>query len=544
MGSKTALVDTNKYTKDERIRQISLDTFRRRPDGDPNDYDEQVVVAELVRVSQYSPLNLIYFIVNYCLIYSNDEHKWIPFELWDTDCDPYDNQLDLVQKIFWNQHVASIKSRQIGATWIVLCVFLWLMLFFPRRAILLLSKGEEEAKELMWRLKGIYDHLPEWMKVEKFEKDSKLEWELSNGSRAKSVSTRGGDSMTFTDALIDEADLIYRSATSLSQVLLNVSPTVGMKGRLVMISKSDKKRPNSTFKAIVRDAMKGASKYVFSFIPWYVNPERTADWYESERRASLAIDDTEDHLWESYPSNPLEALAPQSSDKRLPFNWLRNCFNEESQPLYRIIKDETEYDGYEGPQIDGLVIWKIPELNGSYVVLIDPAEGTPTSNDTAIMVMDVITKEEVATYAGKLDPISSGMRADQLAQYYNRAPIMFEANNHGALLGNWLQENASVTLLRGWSPSSSTRSSKAKLGWKTNMPSKIIMFDQTAKSLHLQDCIINDQRTYHQLSSIEKTTLKAPQGDPDDLAIVFALGVATIELALVTFSLDFIKLNG
>ena len=66
-----------------------------RPPGNPDSYNENTLVEEFLKVSQEDiddPYGFLYFVTNYVKIYDNDSQGWIPFELWDTDCNPYDNQ--------------------------------------------------------------------------------------------------------------------------------------------------------------------------------------------------------------------------------------------------------------------------------------------------------------------------------------------------------------------------------------------------------------------------------------------------------------------
>lgn len=514
-----------------------------RPAGDPDEYSEEQIVAEYHKVVRRGDVRaLLYFIINYVKIYSNDDQGWIPFVLWDTDTGEYDNQLTLAQKVMNEQYLAILKARQVGITWEILAYILWMVLFFPTQNVLLLSKGDEESQQLIKRLKDMYARLPYWMRAKDVITDNLHELRLSNGSFVKSVSTRGGDSMTFTIAVVDEADLVWRSNTSLAQVLLNISPTVGLKGKLILLSKSEKARPNSTFKNLYRGAIEGTNQYTGVFIPWYVNPERNPTWYEQQKQVSLDIDNTLDNLWESYPANPEEALAPKSASKRLPFAWLRNSYVK-IQPKYIIKKTiETDLDGYDGPVIDGLVVYKTPHPDKKYVLGADPAEGLPTSDDSAIVVMDIETQEEVATYAEKTDPESFAVVIDQIGTYYNKAKVLYELNNHGGLLGKSLREVSNLTRLKGWMPTKGKVQQRE--GWyNANKAIKTMLYDTVAQQFRNNMCELHSPKTHSQLSSIDQNTLKAPPGENDDLATAFALCIAAINLCITSFSWDTIKIR-
>ena len=83
------------------------------------------------------------------------------------------------------------------------------MLFCLAATVLLFSRRDDEAVDLLGtRLRGMYDRLPDWLKVRWFGVDNDHEWALSNGSRVLAFPTTAGDSYTATLAIVDEADLV------------------------------------------------------------------------------------------------------------------------------------------------------------------------------------------------------------------------------------------------------------------------------------------------------------------------------------------------
>ena len=290
-----------------------------KPEGDPNDYTNEQIALEIQRLTMYGVDSFIYYLRNYMKIQSNEANKWIHFELWDTDCSPYDNQYDLAREMATNKYVCCLKSRQVGATWIALGLSSWLSLFFSPNYSLFLSKGEEEGKALKKRMEKVLELLPDWLRPT-LAVNNKLEIEFeSDDSYMQFGNPRSGDSRTFNIVVVDEADLIYRSKTSLRQTILNVEPTIGVSGQLILISKSDKNRPSSTFKSIYKAASRRRNRFKPLFVPWKINPSRTEEWYAMQTEMSLSIDGTLDTLHESYPSHPAEALRGKTANKRLPY---------------------------------------------------------------------------------------------------------------------------------------------------------------------------------------------------------------------------------
>ena len=385
------------------------------------EWGDKEILQELEKCAR-SPY---YFIVNYVKIFSNDDMAPIPFTLWDTDVDPYDNQVGVITKYNKGNKIVALKARQLGLTWLFLALFLQSMLFRPNSFVLLISRGEAESIELLRRMKQMYKYLPSWMKVRETVVDSKTEWKLSNESNARALSTRKGDSYTASHVLIDEADLIHESGIDLRQVLLKVEPTIGQQGKLVLLSKSDKRNPDSTFKNVYRGAMKGESSYIPIFCPYNVHPLRTPEWREQQIKDEMAKDGTTDSVWENYPSTPEESLAPNQSGKRFRAKWLQKCKGDKKTLINTTGDfDHDNYPWYLGPTFSKLRIYEEPDPDEAYVIGVDPSAGAETSDPSPIVVMKISTQEDVAVFSGQAEPAVLGGYAVKLADYYNKAPIL------------------------------------------------------------------------------------------------------------------------
>src|SRR5262245_47062333 len=180
------------------------------------------------------------------------------------------------------------------------------MLFRPAAEVLLFSRRDDEATDLLaHRLRGMYDRLPAWLKVRSFVVDNDHEWQLSNGSRALAFPTTAGDSYTATLAVVDEADLV----PDLDRLMRAVKPTVDGGGRMVLLSRADKTRPESPFKRVYRAARQGQNDWHPVFAPWQADPRRDAAWYERQRADVLARTGSLDDLHEQYPASEAEALS-------------------------------------------------------------------------------------------------------------------------------------------------------------------------------------------------------------------------------------------
>ena len=452
-----------------------------------------------------------YFIRQYCKIYDPIAKHWISFALWEA-------QVEVLNLVIRNQKTVALKARQLGMTWLMLAYGLHEMIFRPIAEILIFSKREDEAIYLLSeeRLKGMYRHLPDWMKPG-IRVDAAKHFGLLNGSNARAFPSNAGDSYTATFAIIDEADLV----SNLNQLLNRVKPTIDAGGKLVMISRVEKAKPQTLFKNIYKAAKQGANEWASVFLAWHVHPGRTQDWYDKQCRDALENEGTLDSVYEQYPATDLEALAARTLDKRFAPKWLKQCYIER-QPIPDDALPTT------APAIPGLRVYIPPEKGRKYVIGGDPAEGNPTSDDSAMVVLDRETWEEVAMLSGKYQPSTLAAHMDTVGQWYNNADVMVERNNHGHAVLLWLKDHSTLKRLNGFDN---------KEGWHSTSKGKALLYDGAAETFKDGEAMVHSFKVYDQLASIEGSSLRAPAGLMDDCsdAFVLALAGARTKPSSVTF---------
>ncbi len=407
-----------------------------------------------------------------------------------------------------------LKARQLGLTWLCLALALWKMLFFPIQTVGIFSRTETDAQELLdKRLKGMYQRLPRWMQARAVLDDNKGYWQLSTGSTAMAFATNGGRQYTFSIVMVDEADF----QPDLASLLNAVKPTIDAGGRIWLLSSSNKADPNSRFKRLYREAKKRLIDWACIFLPWSARPERTPAWYAAIKAECLRTTGALDDVAGEYPASDSEALSSRGLDKRIPRTWLHACH----AALPTIYPPDA-------PALPNLTIWKAPQPATknrpfrAYVIGADPAEGNPTSDESALCVVDKLTGEQVAELGGRFEPTVLAGYARQLAHYYNDAEIMPERNNHGHAFIAWFAQNGGgLTVLFG---------PDEKPGWNSNSLGKTLLYDRAADTFRdaARDhtLLLYSEMAFFQLASIEGATLLAPKGDHDDRADAWALANA------------------
>lgn len=433
-----------------------------------------------------------YFLVHLVWIENATMASWIRFDLWPA-------QVRVVRELCRRRQVIILKARQLGLTWLLLGYALWLILFRPGSVVLLFSRRDEEAIELLDRLKGMYSRLPAWMRCRAVRSSNKHEWELSNGSAVRSFPTTAGDSYTASLVVVDEADIV----PDLGKLMRAVKPTVDAGGQMCLLSRSDKDRPMSRFKKMYRAAVKKTNEWFPIFLPWHARPERDQAWYDAQVRDALANTGTLDDVHEQYPATDTEALAAPSLSKRIPPQWIDQCADE---------ADGVDADGV--PNIPGLTVYAIPAKGSRVVAGADPAEGLPTSDDSACTWIDDSDGEEIASLVGKIQPDMFAAQIGQLSRWIAEqtgrpVDVLPERNNHGHSLISNLEDEDGVVILDGHD---------GRPGWLSNAKGKAIMYTEGAEQLRDRQLTLHTAETRAQLNSVERATLRAPDGMPDDLA--------------------------
>lgn len=462
----------------------------------------------------------IYFVNNYCRMYDSMDSKWIPFHLWD-------EQKETLHSIHNHKLVVILKARQLGISWLSLSYALWTFLFRPAASISIFSRREEEAKYLLGseRFKGMYNALPLWMTAgNQVETDNTVKFMIKDGSVIRAFPTNSGDSYVATLVIVDEADL----APDLNQLMRSVKPTIDNGGKMILLSRVNKSEPESEFKQIYRAAREGTSPFYPIFLPWFTHPGRDDAWYEEQKKDIWSRTGSLDDLYEQYPETDEQALSEKTLNKRIPLTWLSPCCEE----LPTILPKGC-------PSINGIYIYKKPEVGVRYVIGADPAEGNEHSDDSALTVVRIDTGEEVCALFGKFEPAVFGSYISQVSAYYNYAQAMVERNNHGHSVIMWLEEHARRTRLLLGHDAGKKRGrkvAKEKAGWLSSKLGKTLLYNivtehfRTSSGIDEEGAegvkVIHTPSTWRQLSSIESGTLSAPNGMNDDRAVSYALAQA------------------
>lgn len=251
---------------------------------------------------EYCREDIDYFIDNYGHIEDKDAEELIqPFELWK-------EQREALHSIMSHKMNVVLKARQLGFSWLVMHIAAH-TLISEGKTVIGLSKTEEEAKELVRRLKTIFTWMPELVQEKDFCQPNwngiifkstalTLTMTFPNGKESvfKALASSPGAGRSFTANLIIFDEWAFQQFAR--EIWQAGFPTINRPsgGKVIGLSTIER---GSLFEEIFTDPDNGFNKI---FIPWYADPRRDEEWYRKTKRA------LGDLITAEYPATIEEAL--------------------------------------------------------------------------------------------------------------------------------------------------------------------------------------------------------------------------------------------
>lgn len=434
-----------------------------------------------------------FFIDNFCSITRDGEIE--PFKLWKS-------QIRLINTLFENDRVIILKARQLGISWCACGYALWQCLFRDNQLILLYSQGQDEANELLNRIKFLYQNLPDSLKqfLPIIDSENTENLVFKNRSRIKSLpaTKRSGRGFTANLVILDEAAFL-----SFPEELYSaLKPTVE-KGKLLILSTAN--GLGNWFCQMWQNSLRnGAFKTIF--LNWRVRPGRDEEWYERER---VETNNPLKFLQE-YPNTAEEAFVSSGSGRFHP-DWIAN------QRKFVQKGKSAQFTR------QGCTVFSEPVKAKDYWVGADVSEGV--KGDYSYCVVVDSNGQQVCEYhSNMIEPADYAQVLLDIAKYYNDANLAVERNNHGHLVLHVLKNSGYSNLFTD---------KDSKRGWLTNTASKPLMIDCLADALKeasvqiRSETIISELVTY---ATLENGSTGAMSGYHDDGVTALAIALATQRL--------------
>lgn len=238
-----------------------------------------------------------------------------------------------------------------------------------------------------------------------------------------------------------------------------------------------------------------------------------------------------DQFENEYPSNDVDCFVTGAASV---FSGaiLKSQQKHVAKPSFTgflISAGETKVEFHED-QKGVLLIWTKPDPSATYVIGVDPAGGVGRDAGAAY-VKDRKKKTYVAAIYGDLEPADMAKEIYKLAQYYNKAWVCVEANNHGGTVIQVLKDKGYPNLYRRKVIDEITNKPTTKLGFLTTNESKLRLTEQLKTSCKEGDTQIPDAKLIEEMSTFMQVSGKtgrsirreAAPGCKDDRVMAAAL---------------------
>lgn len=340
----------------------------------------------------------VHFMRKYCMI-QHPMRGRIPFHLYGFQ----EKVLSLFRK---HNYSIILKSRQLGISTLVAGFSLWMMVFSKDKNVLCIATKQETAKNMVTKVKFMYDSLPSWLKGSKKPlEDNKLSLKLSNGSQIKAVSAASdaGRSEAVSLLIIDEAAFIE----DIDKIFASAQQTLATGGGCIALS-----TPNGMgnwFHNTWVKAELAENSFVPIKLPWNIHPERNEDW-RKKQDADLGL-----------------RMAAQECD----CDFLTSGNTIVEPDILKFYEGTWVQDPVEKRGIGGNYwIWQYCDYSRQYLICADVARGDG-SDYSAFHVIDIEACEQVAEFKGQIDTRAFAHVLISAGVDYNNALLVVENNNMG-----------------------------------------------------------------------------------------------------------------
>ncbi|MDB4343404.1 terminase family protein [bacterium] len=466
---------------------------------------KQIIKQEYVKCAT----DPVYFAKKYIYI-SHPTRGRIPFSL-------YPFQEDVLKLFAREDYLLILKSRQLGISTLVAFQSIMTMLFNSDKNILVICTKTDTAKNMVTKVKFMYDNLPSWLKMDVVE-NNKLTFKLKNGSQIKAVSAAGdsGRSEAVSLLIMDEAAFIPNA----HELWGSVQQTLATGGGCIALS-----TPYGTgnwFHQQWVGAELAKNKFLPIKLPWTVHPERNETWRQEQ----------DDLLGLKIAAQECDCDFATSGD---------TVFDTQILEYYEKthVKEPIEKRGANGE----LWIWEQPDYSRKYMVHADVARGDG-KDYSAFHIIDIEDAKQVAEFHGQLSTKDYGNILVSISTEYNDALLVVENANIGwAVLQQiidreyrnlYYSPKSDINIVDAYSNQNSGNMSNMVPGFTTSMKTRPLIIQKLESYLRERSMIIQSKRSIEEMKTFiwRNNRAEAQSGYNDDLVMSLGIGLYVRDTAL------------
>jgi hypothetical protein len=408
--------------------------------------------------------------------------------------------LEIRDAIFKRRSLSLRKSREMGATWMILLVLVWLWIFWPEKFILVVSRNEKYVdetgnhKSLFWKIDYILDRLPSFL-IPRYERKKNQIRNLDNGS------VIDGEATTGEVARGDRRDVILIDEFAAFEVAAGFAAMAAAQFATdcIIYNSTPQGKQTAFFNVTNNRAIRRLDLH------WTMHPLHARGLWKDPDAVKKGPWDGWRSPWYDRKKRELPSLALAAQELDLDEIGAGSPFFDVD--LIQTLQTETVrepmgrysflYDPFTGEPIElveddrgKLLLWTplLPSgrINPDIEVVFgaDVSMGTMASS-SVISGGDKRTGEKFLEYSdASIRPENFGRLTAALARFFNGAFVIFERNGPGRIAGPNCLECGYTNLYKREQTVAGRRS--VSIGWDSTAQNKASLFGEYSKALSMR----------------------------------------------------------
>jgi len=486
-------------------------------------------------------------------------HPRIAFFLYPYEVDAI---ADIVMAIENGEDLLIEKTRDMGASWMVLYVFTWYWLFVPNSDFRVGSRKEDfvdkigDMDTLLEKVRFCLASLPIWMLPEGFQATENATYMKiinpanKNAIMGESANIHFGSGGRRKALLLDEfakweisvANGAWTSTADVTKCRIVASTPVGSGNKFAELARGTKERIKKlTLHWTLHPEKNVGSYYVDgpdripiepdkAFDLWHRGLKVRSPWYdlECERRSEADIAQELDinYLKSGYPFFNIEALRKQKAWKPLIRRLPGDPIPHGSYIRGKIREIDGKFDFFENDLETWVRLFEMPKGYMQYAVGADTSEGLAKGDEAFAVVREKYGRNVVATIKGLIPPDTYARYLWLLAKFYNDADLAPENNNMGYAVCKDLELMGCKLYYTPRMEQSQDGDTK-KRGFTTSAKTRPLMLAQAEEEVRLAQCEIRDPDILSQMETfVRDPNTGTPRADGmflDDGVMAYAI---------------------
>jgi len=471
--------------------------------------------------------------------------KMVPLELNEAQRKVHDRIEDQLKRT-GRVRVLVLKARQMGISTYTQARYFWRVTSRTHANAFVLSHLEESTAAIFEMAERFYDNIPHPAFRPPTERRTSKTLKFAGiHSKYRVGTARSGQvGRSMTNQFVHGSEVAYYPDPE--QVVTGLIQSVDGPGTEIILE-STANGAGGWFYDRCMEALEGRGEWELIFLPWFdlktyrrgVSPDFVATEEEqtlarlyglddeqlSWRRAKITELGSEELFRQEYPSNPTEAFLTSGRA----FVEQKYLDAAELECWTPTMVGEIRPEGFFVPAPSGrLRIWVPPTPGETYCVGVDVAEGLEHGDFTCAQVLNS-RGLQVASWHGHEDPYMMGDILRALCNYYRKAWLLVERNNHGLTTIRRLQELGYANMYVEQTVDNAYADKLTKrAGWLTTTKTKPLVIDNLAALVRQGQLGVFDIETVRELRTYmvdSKGRTNAMNGRFDDRVMALAIAL-------------------